>query len=106
MPRCLKKGCILNSPTKLDRAVEVKEVIIPGLSFYVVMNGQRVRHYRASATNIKKFHLSPFDLRHDSGGEFAHLAYGEDLGLAEPSTVASHVYSLTDREVVRGERGF
>ena len=64
------------------------------------MNGRRIRRRRVSAANIKMFHIRPDDLRHDFENEFAHLAWGVDFGLAEPSIVASPMYTLIDRRAV------
>ena len=55
-----------------------------------------------------KHWIRPFGPKHwirPFGHEFAHLAWGEVLGLAEPSTVASPVHTLADREAVRGGGG-
>ena len=49
------------------------------------------------------FHLRPDDLRHDLKNEFAHLAWGVDFGLAEPSIVSSPMYTLIDRKIVIGQ---
>ena len=81
---------------------EVTEVVLPGLS-YITMNGRGIRRRRASAANIKMFHLRPDDLRHDFENEFAHLAWGIDFGLAEPSIVASPMYTVIDRKAVMGQ---
>ena len=64
------------------------EVVSPGLSYIVTMNGQGIRRRRASASNIKMFYLRPDDLRHDFEKEFAHLGWGVDFGLAESSIEA------------------
>ena len=68
---------------------EVTEVVLPGLSYIVTINGRGIRRRRASAVNTKLFHLRPGDLRHDFENEFAYLEWGVDFGLAETSTVAS-----------------
>ena len=57
------------------------------------------------AANIKVFHERPERLRHDSEEEFAHIAWGADLGLAGTSTVAVSLYTLTDRHAVEGPAG-
>ena len=80
---------------------EVTEDVLPG--HIVTMNGRGIRRRRASAANIKRFHLRPDDLRHDFENEFAHLAWGVDFGLAEPSIVASPMYTLIDRKAVIGQ---
>ena len=79
------------------------EVVLRGLSYIVTMNGREIRGRRASASNIKMFHLRADDLRHDIENEFAHLAWGIDFGLAEPSIVASPMYTLIDRTAVMGQ---
>ena len=52
---------------------------------------------------MKKFHLRPIELHHEAVDEFAHLASGTDLALAQPSTVTSPSYA--DREAVEGGGG-
>ena len=49
------------------------------------------------------FHLRPDDLRHDFENEFAHLAWGVDFELAQPSIVASPMYTLIDRKTEMGQ---
>ena len=39
-----------------------------------------------SVADIKPFHERPVELRHAFEDEFAHLAWGPDIGLAEVST--------------------
>ena len=78
---------------------EVTEVVLPTLSYIVMMNWRGIRRRRASAANMKMFHLRPDDLRHGFENEFAHLALGVDFGLAKPSIVASPMYTLIDRKV-------
>ena len=82
------------------RPWEVTEVVLPGLSYIVTMNGRGIRRRRASAANIKMFHLRPDDLRHDFEKELAHLAWGVDFGLVELSIAASPMYTLIDRKAV------
>lgn len=51
------------------------EVLIPGLSYDVTIDGRATRRRRASAINIETFHLRPANLRHDFGDKFAHLGW-------------------------------
>ena len=60
-------------------------------------SGVRRQHEEISPTSV--------DLHYDSGHEFVHLAWGVDLGLVEPSSVASLIYTLTDRGALRGGGG-
>ena len=46
------------------------------------------------------------DVTYQVDDKAAHLAWEPDLGLAEPSTVASPVYILADRKAVRGGGGY
>ena len=72
----------------------------PGISYQATMSGRRIRRRTVSAANIKTFHLRPERLRHAFEDEFAHLAWGADLGLADTSTVAVPLYTLTDRQAI------
>ena len=45
-----------------------------------------------SVADIKPFHERPVELRHAFEDEFAHLAWGLDIGLAEVSTAAAPLY--------------
>lgn len=51
---------------------------------------------------MKSFHARPPHLRHASEKNIAHLAWAEDFGLAEPSTVASPLYKFIGRKAVKG----
>ena len=53
-----------------------------------------------SVANVKSLYLRPVDRHHELEDEFAHAAWGPDLGLAEASTAASSVYTLFDRKEV------
>ena len=53
-----------------------------------------------SAANIKVFHERPTHMTHDFEDEFAHLAWGADLGLGSTSTVVVPLYTLNDRKAV------
>ena len=64
------------------------------------MSGCRIRGKVVSAANIKVFHERPEHMRHEFEDEFAHLAWGADLGLGITSTVAVSLYTLTDRKAV------
>ena len=68
---------------------EATEVVLPGLSYIVTMNGRGIHRRQPSASNIMMFHMRLDDLRHDFENDFAHLAWVVDFGLAEPSIVAS-----------------
>ena len=81
----------------------MKEVVITGLSFNVIMNGPRVRYRRTSASNMNvnmnmnmknmnKLNLRYIDIRHDFGDEFAHLAWRADLEQVESPNMVSRVY--------------
>ena len=83
----------------------VTAVITPGLCFRVVLNGRQERVRRAAASHIKPYHIRPPQLRHDFGDEYAHFAWGPDLGLATDSTIASPLYTLIDRFSVRHANG-
>ena len=72
-------------------------------SLVVNLDGRRIRRRTVSVANVKPFYLRPVDLRHEFEDEFAHAAWGPDLGLAEASTATSPVYTLFDREAVQGK---
>ena len=76
----------------------------PGASLVVNLDGRRIRRRTVSVANVKPFYLRPVDLRHEFEDEFAHAAWGADLGLAEASTAASPVYTLLDHKAVQGMR--
>jgi len=77
----------------------VVRVIHPGLSYAVHLNGRCIRKRMVSVADIKPFHERPVELRHAFEDEFAHLAWGPDIGLAEVSTAAAPLYTLIDRKV-------
>ena len=72
-------------------------VITPGLCYRVTLQGRRERVRRAAASHTKPYHLRPLPLRYDFGNEYAHSAWGPDLGLGAASTLASPFYTLVDR---------
>ena len=72
----------------------------PGLSYQATLRGRRIRGRVVAAASMKIFHERPERLRHDFEVDFAHLAWGADLGLAGISTVAVPLYTLTDRQAV------
>ena len=74
-------------------------MIHPGLSYAVHLNGRCIRKRMVSVADIKPFHERPVELRHAFEDEFAHLAWGPDIGLAEVSTAAAPLYTLIDRKV-------
>ena len=75
----------------------VTAVITPGLCYRVTLQGRRERVRRAAASHIKPYHLRPPSLRHDFGDEYAHFAWGPDLGLVTASILALPLYTLVDR---------
>ena len=68
------------------------------------MSGRGIRGKLVSAANIKVFHERPEHMGPDFEDEFAHLAWGVDLGLGSTSTVAVPLYTRADRNAV-GEPG-
>ena len=83
---------------------KVVSILRPGSSLVVNLNGRSIRGRAVSVANVKPFYLRPVDLRHEFEDEFAHAAWGADLGLAEASTAASPVYTLLDHKAVQGMR--
>ena len=77
----------------------------PGLSYQATMSGRRIRGRVVPAANIKVFLKRPEHMRPDFEDEFAHLAWGANLGLGSTSTVAEPLYTLTDRNAVGGPGG-
>ena len=70
----------------------------PGLSYVVHLNGRSTKKKIVSAAGIKPFHERPVELRHAFEDEFAHLAWGPDIGLAKVSIAAAPLYTLVDRK--------
>ena len=83
----------------------VTAVITPGLCYRVTLQGRRERVRRAAASHLKPYHLRPQSLRHDFGDEYAHFAWGPDLGLMADSTLASPLYTLVDRCTIQFPNG-
>ena len=83
----------------------VTAVITPGLCYRVTLQGRRERVRRAAASHIKPYHLRPSSLRHDFGDEYAHFAWGPDLGLVADSTLPSPLYTLMDRCTIQLPNG-
>ena len=83
----------------------VTAVITPELFYGVTLKGRRERVRRAAASHIKPYHLKPPSLRHDFGDEYAHFAWGPDLGLVTASTPASPLYTLVDRCTIQLPNG-
>lgn len=81
---------------------EVMQIVRPGLSFSVRLNGRRVRQRTVAASDIKPFHPRPPGLQHAFEDEFAHFVWSADLGLKDHSTAAVPLYTLTNRRVVGG----
>ena len=75
----------------------VTAVIIPGLCYRVILQGRRKRVRRAAVSHIKPCDLRPPSLRHEFGDEYAHVAWGPDLGLVAASILVSLLYTLVDR---------
>ena len=75
----------------------ITAVIPTGLFYHVTLQGRRERGRRAEASHIKPYHLRPPSLRHGFDDEYAHFAWGPDLGLAAASTLASSLFTLVDR---------
>ena len=67
----------------------VTDIERPGISYQAAMSGRWTRSTTISAANMKAFHVRPRHLRDAFEDEFAHLAWGADLGLADTSTVAA-----------------
>ena len=84
----------------------VTAVITPGLCYRVTVQGRRERVRRVAASHIKPHHLRPPVLRHDFGDEYAHFAWGPDLGLGDALTLASPLYTLVDRCTIQLPNGF
>ena len=83
----------------------VTAVITPGLCYRVTLQGRRERVRRTAASHIKPYYLRPLSLRHDFGDEYAHFAWGPDLGLVADSTLASPLYTLVDRCTIQSPNG-
>ena len=84
----------------------VTAVITPGLCYRVTLQGRRERVRRAAASHIKPYHLGPPLLSHDFGDDYAHFAWGPDLGLGAASTLASPLYTLVGRCTIQLPNGF
>ena len=76
----------------------VTAVITPGLCYRVTLQGRWERVRRAAASHIKPYYMRPPSLRHRHyfGDEYAHLAWGPDLGLGAASTLVSPLYTRLD----------
>ena len=83
----------------------ITAVITPGLCYRVTLQGRREKVRRAAAPHIKPYHLRPPSLRHDFGDEYAHFAWGPDLGLGAASTLASPLCTLVDRCTIQIPNG-
>ena len=83
----------------------VTAVITTGLCYRVTLQGRRERVRRAAASHIKPYHLRPPPLRHDFGDEYAHFAWGPDLGLGTASTLASPICTLVNRCTIQLPNG-
>ena len=84
----------------------VAAVITPGVCYRVTLQGRRERVRRAAASHIKPHHLRPPVLRRNFGDEYAHFAWGLDLGLGAASTLASPLYALVDGCTIQLPNGF
>ena len=74
----------------------ITAVIIPGLCYRVTLQERRERMRRAAASHIKPYHMRPPSMRHGFGDEYAHFAWGPDLGLGAALTLPSPLYTLMD----------
>ena len=83
----------------------VTAVMTPGLCYRVTHQGRRERVRRAATSHIKPYHRRPLTLRHEFGEEYAHFAWGPDLGLVADSTLASPLYTLVDRCTIQLPNG-
>ena len=91
-----------------DRRTEpwtITAVITPGLCYRVTLQERRERMRPAAASHIKPYHIRPPSMRHDFGDEYAHFAWGPDLGLGAASTLASPLYTLLDRCTIQLPNG-
>ena len=79
----------------------VTQVIRPGQTVEVTLNGRRIRKRTVSAASVKPFYLREKQLRHQFEDEFSHMAWGPDLGLTDVSVAATPLYTLLDRKAVR-----
>ena len=84
----------------------VTAVITPGLCYRATLKGRRERVRRATASHIKPHNLRPPVLRHNFGDEYAHFAWGPDLGLGAALTLASPLYTLVDHCTIQLPNGF
>ena len=83
----------------------ITSMITPGLCYRVTFPGRRERVWRAAASHIKPYPLRPPPLRHDFGDEYAHFAWGHDLGLGAASTLAPLLYILVGRCTIQLPNG-
>ena len=79
---------------------QLTTIVQPSISYQVTMSVRRIRMRTVSAAHIKAFYLRPEHVRRAFEDEFAHLAWGSDLRLADTSTEAVPLYTLTDRQAV------
>ena len=75
------------------------EVGLPALSYIVTMNERGIRRRRALAVNIKIATYVRTTSVTTFENDFAHLAWGVDFGLAEPSVVSSPKWRYKGRFV-------
>ena len=83
----------------------VTAVITLGLCYRVPLQGRREIVRRAAASHTKPYHLRPPSLRYDFGNEYAHFAWGPDLGLTAASTLVSPLYTLMDHCTIQLPNG-
>lgn len=76
---------------------------VPRLSFRVTMRRHMIRETTVSAANMKLFHVRREHLRRTFEDEFSQFVWDASWSLAEPSTMASLLYTLSYRRVVLGE---
>ena len=74
----------------------VIEILQPGLSMTVKMQGRKERVRRVAAASVKPFYERPRDLRHPLENEFAQKAWRADLGHPSEPTAKTPLYTLLD----------
>ena len=84
---------------------QVTEIIQPGLSMVVRMQGRGERVRRVSAASVKTFHVRPGELRHRLEDEFAQQAWRADFGLVAEPTSGAPLFTIVDRRKVTSATG-
>ena len=83
----------------------ITAVITAGLCYRVILQERRERVRRAAASRIKLYHLRSPPMRHDFGDEYAHFAWGPDLGLGAALILSSPLYTLVYRCTIQLPNG-